>query len=123
MSSFDKCRVVLSLEVGTLFLFLIVELSPVLLHWWMLSSFAMRDLTLMLQNLLAMQYYLTVIILARFVTHCPKTTTLMLTVKVSQIAAQRVISSCYIKILHEPDHHSYQNEYVLYVPLHRTCLT
>lgn len=38
----------------------------------------------------------------------------MLTVKLSQIAAQRVISSFYIKILHKPDHHSYQNEYVLY---------
>lgn len=106
---------VLSLEVGTLFLFLIVELSPVLLHCWVLSSVAMRDLTLMLQNLLVMQYYLTlIIILARFVSHCSKTTTLMLTVKLSQIAAQRVISSFYIKILHKPDHHSYHNEYVLY---------
>lgn len=36
----------------------------------------------------------------------------MLTVKLSQIAAQRVISSCYIKIIHKPDYHSYQNEYV-----------
>lgn len=113
MSSFDKFRVVLSLEVGTLFLFLIVELSPVLLHCWVLSSFAMRDLTLMLQNLLVMQYYLTVnIILLRLVSHCSKTTTLMLTVKLSQIAAQRVISSCYIKILLKPDYHSYHNEYV-----------
>lgn len=114
MSSFDKCRVVLSLEVGILFLFLI-ELSPVLLHCWVLSSVAMRDLNLMLQNLLVMQYYLRVIIiLARFVSHCSKTTTLMLTVKLSQIAAQRVISSCCIKILRKPDHHNYQNEYVLY---------
>lgn len=69
----------------------------------------------MLQNLLVMQYYLTVIIvLAMFVSHCSKTTTLMLTIKLSQIAAQRVISSCYNKILHKPDYHSYQNEYVLY---------